>query len=291
MHTKTANVPTCKCLGRHAELLLRLKDLEAQQRPRIDVLLVFAKTGIEAWQSLIDCSVCQENDDQEALLLTAMCIRVFVRSLRTLCQSNEHNFDGGSANILPRNNIRPASSRDRNCNLTGSSTFSSKSAHVKRKSDYRHELAATGSLGTRPHHSSTSTTNARTKLGMFEITGSDRTVVGKVILSRALEQIQIVLVGLKKRAAFEQRDQRNQPPMNFEQACQLGMMNHESEAAADFAGATEAEDDEEHGNIGLLMGFFNSLEAMVLELRRDLHVDLNPALDSGGGAAYYQDSP
>ena len=285
---QTVKVPSCNCLERQAGFLLRLKELEAQQEPRIDVLLVFAKNGIESWQSLIECSICQENDDEEALLLTAMSIRVFVRSLRKLSQSKEHNFDCGPTDPLPRNDTGEISSRSNNCDPAGGGSLGTESAHDKRRTSHRHGWAATGSQGTRVYHSSTSPSSAKTKLGMFEITGSDRTVVGKVMLSRALQQIQIVLVGLKQRAGSEQRSsssssQPYQPCMDFEQVRRLGMMGDENEAAAEFLEDFEGEDDEENGHVGFVLGFLIRLEAMVLALRRDIHVELNPALDGGGG--------
>lgn len=282
-HTKTAKVPTCNCLERHAGLLLRAKDLEAQQHPRIDVLLVFAKTGIEAWQSLLDCSICQENEDEEGILLTAMSIRVFVRTLRKLTQNNEHY---GSTNTLARDDTRDTSSRGRNRNQTSGSSLSNETAHDKRNSTNPHGWAATGSQDTRDHHSSTSASGARTKLGMFEITGSDRTAVGKVMLSRTLQQIQIVLVGLKKRTGSEQRSQRYRRPMDFEQVHRLRMMGDESEAAANYLEDVESEDDEENGTVGFVLRYLKSLETMVFALRRDIHLELNPAFDGGGGTTY-----
>ena len=275
---KAAETPTCNCLERHAGLLLRIKDLEAQQQLRIDVLLLFAKSGIEAWQSLSDCSICQENDDEEALLLTAMSIRVFVRSLRKLSRSTEHNFDYGSGNPLPRNDTPETSSRGRNSNQTGVSSLSNESAHDNRNPTYGHGRAATGPQGAQPYHSSTGTSSARTKLGMFEITGNDRNVVGKVMLSRTLQHIQIVLMGLKQRAGSEQRSQRYQPRMDFEQAHHFGMMDGEN-GAEDI----ESEDDEESGDGGFVLGLLTRLEAMVLALRRSIQLELNPAFDGGGG--------
>ena len=122
---------------------------------------------------------------------------------------------------------------------------------------------------------------------MYEITGSDRTVVGKVMLSRTLQQIQTVLVGLKQRAGSEQRSQRYQHPMDFERVRRLEMMGGEDEAATEFLEDIEGEDGEESDNEGgFMLRFLNSLETLVLALRRDIHVELNPALDGGDGTTY-----
>ncbi|KAL8787345.1 MAG: hypothetical protein Q9195_007804 [Heterodermia aff. obscurata] len=273
--------PCCNCLERHAGLLLRLKELEAQQQPqpRIDVLLVFAKNGIEAWQSLIDCSTCQENEDEEALQLAAMCIRVFVRSLRRLSRSDEHNFDcyygstHSNNNTLLRNDSTNRS-RGKNANQTGGSETPHDSRQ-KTAHHHHHRRSWAAAAATDPSTTAPSSSGARTKLGMFEITGSDRAVVGKVMLSRTLQQIQIVLVGLKQRAS-----------RGFEPAHRM-LSDAAAELLEDVEDEEEEAEGEGEGNAGyFVLGFLNSLEAMVLALRRDIHQDLNPALDGGGGTAY-----
>ena len=286
---RTVNGAACNCLERHTDLLLRLKEFQAQPNPRIDVLLVFAKRGIEAWQSLISCFHCQENDDQEVLMVTAMSIRIFVRSLRRLSLSNDHNLDHESSPSAVQN-LGTSSRSNNRLQVTGND--SSGNPRGKRNSDYHCGPAVPNSQGASTYGSPANTSSAKTKLGMFEIIGNDRIVVVKVMLSRTLQQIQVVLSGLKQRATSEHRwqgspgEQRRhyRRPMDLEQVRRLGFMGKEN-GGAEFAG--EAEDEKvEEDDTGFVLGLLSGLEAMVLVLRRDLQTDLNPAIDSGA-AAYY----
>ena len=284
---RAVNGAACNCLERHADLLLRFKEFQAEPNPRIDVLLVFAKRGIEAWQSLINCFHCQEDDDQEVLMVTAMSIRIFVRSLRRLSLNNDHNLDPESSPSAVQN-LGTSSRSNNGLQVTGND--SSGNARGKRKSECHCGPAVPNSQGTSTYGSPANTSSAKTKLGMFEIIGNDRVVVVKVLLSRTLQQIQVVLSGLKQRAASERRWQgspgeqrrRYQRPMDLEQVRRLEFMSKES-GGAEFAG--EAEDEKvDEDNTGFILGLLSGLEAMVLALRQDLQTDLNPAFDSGAAA-------
>ncbi|KAL2056735.1 hypothetical protein ABVK25_003129 [Lepraria finkii] len=84
-----ASSATCNCVQNHAELLCRLKELEQRHtRPRLDVVLSSAQQALVPWKSVIECRVCQHDDNQEVLILSAMSIRTVLRSLQSLC--SEH---------------------------------------------------------------------------------------------------------------------------------------------------------------------------------------------------------
>ena len=77
---------TCNCVQNHAELLCRLKELEQRHtQPRLDVVLSSAQQALVPWKSVIECRVCQHDDNQEVLILSAMSIRTVLRSLQSLC--------------------------------------------------------------------------------------------------------------------------------------------------------------------------------------------------------------
>ena len=81
-----ASSATCNCVQNHAELLCRLKELEQRHtRPRLDVVLSSAQQALVPWKSVIECRVCQHDDNQEVLILSAMSIRTVLRSLQSLC--------------------------------------------------------------------------------------------------------------------------------------------------------------------------------------------------------------
>ena len=287
--SKPLKAANCECLERHADLLLRFKDLQAQQNPRIDVLLVFAKKGIEAWQSVITCSYCQENDNQEVLMLTAMSIRIYVRSLRRLSLDDDSDFTFDTAH----SGLQKSPSSRNSPHLPMNGAGNTRNARDQRASDYRRGPAATNSQDTSTHGSPNNTSNARTQLGMFEITGTDHKVIVKVMLSRTLQQIQIVLAGLKQRAGSEKfwqgspshQGQRYRHQLDLEQVRRMGFMSDEKEIA-EFTGDLEGNTGKDENEMSFMFGLLNDLEAMVLRLRRDLQVELNPALDSAG-APYY----
>lgn len=86
---------TCNCVQNNAELLCRLKELEQKHtRPRLDVVLSGAQQALVPWKSVIECRVCQHDDNQEVLVLSAMSIRSVLRSLHSLCL--EHYNDAVS---------------------------------------------------------------------------------------------------------------------------------------------------------------------------------------------------
>ncbi|KAK4694500.1 C6 transcription factor GliZ, partial [Lecanoromycetidae sp. Uapishka_2] len=80
------SVSTCNCVQNNAELLCRLKELEQRHvQPRLDVVLSSAQQALVPWKSVIECRVCQHDDNQEVLILSAMSIRTVLRSLKNLC--------------------------------------------------------------------------------------------------------------------------------------------------------------------------------------------------------------
>ena len=81
-----ATPSTCNCVQNNAELLCRLKELEQRHsQPRLDVVLSSAQQALVPWKSVIECRVCQHDDNQEVLILSAMSIRTVLRSLKNLC--------------------------------------------------------------------------------------------------------------------------------------------------------------------------------------------------------------
>lgn len=81
-----ASPSTCDCVQNNAELLCRLKELEQRHsQPRLDVVLSSAQQALVPWKSVVECRVCQHDDNQEVLILSAMSIRTVLRSLKNLC--------------------------------------------------------------------------------------------------------------------------------------------------------------------------------------------------------------
>ncbi len=66
----------CSCVQNHAELVFSLKDLEQRHtRPRLDVVLSTAQRALVHWKDVIECRVCQQDDNEEVLMLS--CKRSF----------------------------------------------------------------------------------------------------------------------------------------------------------------------------------------------------------------------
>ncbi|KUJ11560.1 uncharacterized protein LY89DRAFT_227318 [Mollisia scopiformis] len=99
----SSNSSKCSCLNHHAKLLVRLKTLwQATTPPPIDVVLDGVKQVLEPWKQFIQCHICQPDEDQEALLLSAMSFRVVLRLLQRVCnRSTEFDafFDDGTAGL------------------------------------------------------------------------------------------------------------------------------------------------------------------------------------------------
>ena len=88
-----ASTGTCNCVQNHAELLCRLKDLEQRHSiPRLDVVLSGAQQALIPWKEVIECGICQNDDNQEVLVLSGMSIRTILRALSPLCTEYYNNF-------------------------------------------------------------------------------------------------------------------------------------------------------------------------------------------------------
>ena len=84
-NSSLSSAATCNCISNHAELLTRLKDLEQRHaQPRLDVVLSGAQQALIPFKEVIDCRICQHDDNQEVLILSAMSIRTLLRSLQAL---------------------------------------------------------------------------------------------------------------------------------------------------------------------------------------------------------------
>ena len=94
-----ASMATCNCVQNHAELLCRLKDLEQRHTmPRLDVVLSAAQQALVPWKEVIECRVCQNDDNQEVLVLSGMSIRTILRALSPLCVDYyNHSISSGEA--------------------------------------------------------------------------------------------------------------------------------------------------------------------------------------------------
>ena len=88
-----SSMATCNCVQNHAELLCRLKDLEQRHTmPRLDIVLSAAQQALVPWKEVIECRVCQNDDNQEVLVLSGMSIRTILRALSPLCIEYYNNF-------------------------------------------------------------------------------------------------------------------------------------------------------------------------------------------------------
>ena len=145
---------TCNCLQHHAELLCRLKELQQRHgQPRIDIVLSGAQQALVPWKSVIECRICQHEDNQEVLLLSAMSIRTVLRSLQSLCLSNSSAGVSNSDFVSGKSRAQAA---DR-CESLKSS------------------------------------------IGIYEITGEERTAVTDLLISRTLDKIKYTLSCFKER--------------------------------------------------------------------------------------------
>ncbi len=88
-----ASMGTCNCVQNHAELLCRLRDLEQRHTmPRLDVVLSAAQEALVPWKEVIECHVCQNDDNQEVLVLSGMSIRTILRAISPLCVDYYNSF-------------------------------------------------------------------------------------------------------------------------------------------------------------------------------------------------------
>ena len=94
--TSSSSITTmasCNCVQNHAELLCRFKDLEQRNTmPRLDVVLSAAQQALVPWKEVIECHLCQNDDNQEVLVLSGMSIRTILRALSPLCVDYYNNF-------------------------------------------------------------------------------------------------------------------------------------------------------------------------------------------------------
>ncbi|MCJ1450249.1 hypothetical protein MMC28_000578 [Mycoblastus sanguinarius] len=145
---------SCNCLQHHAELLCRLKDLQQRHsQPRIDVVLSGAQQALVPWKSVIECRICQHEDNQEVLLLSAMSIRTVLRSLQSLCLDNSTAALAGADYSAVGRTRSPVSGND----------------------------------------------TLKSSIGIYEITGEERTAVTDLLISRTLDKIKYTLACFKER--------------------------------------------------------------------------------------------
>lgn len=89
----------CNCVQNHAVLLHSLRDLEQRHTtPRLDAVLSAAQQALVPWKDVIECRVCQHDENQEVLMLSAMTIRTVLGAMSSLCTDYYSNFvPGGEA--------------------------------------------------------------------------------------------------------------------------------------------------------------------------------------------------
>ncbi len=88
--------PSCDCLEVHINLLYRLRQLEKDSSApsTFDAVMISAQEALTPWKHLIECKVCEQDDDQGVLLLSAMSIRSILRRLQRLCAENGWSHEG-----------------------------------------------------------------------------------------------------------------------------------------------------------------------------------------------------
>ncbi|EED16355.1 C6 finger domain protein GliZ-like, putative [Talaromyces stipitatus ATCC 10500] len=90
---------TCSCLQDHADLLCRLGELENSNGSlSVDVTLMCVQQALVPWKQLSQCKICNNDDDQGVLILSAMTIRAVLRRLQRLCAAIVLSNDDPSHN-------------------------------------------------------------------------------------------------------------------------------------------------------------------------------------------------
>lgn len=161
---------TCSCLQQNADLLCRLKSLkERHVTPPLDVLLVGADQALASWKSLLQCRNCQQNEDQEVLLLSVLSVRVLLRSLQNLFLGGEERNGSGGELLMSSNHDTEVTASL--CRTTGME---------KRDS-------------------------VRSTIGVYEVTGVERMLFTDLLISRTLGKIKVVLRCLQERSESARR--------------------------------------------------------------------------------------
>lgn len=84
--TSIPQTNACNCVKDHADLLCRLGELENSNGSlAVDVILMCVQQALGPWKQLSQCKICENDDDQGVLILSAMTIRAVLRRLQRLC--------------------------------------------------------------------------------------------------------------------------------------------------------------------------------------------------------------
>ncbi|CZR51451.1 uncharacterized protein PAC_01327 [Phialocephala subalpina] len=176
----------CSCLQHHAKLLCRLKTLwQASTPPPIDVILDGVKQVLEPWKQFIQCHICQLDEDQEALLLSAMSFRAVLRLLERVCNR--------SALDTMFNDLQIKSQQLQAWNM---------------------------SMGN----------NMGLRVGNYDITGDEQSLVLDLLVSQTLGKIQFALECLKERSTSRTQRTPPLPSGNFD----IQMSEREGTPDADY---------------------------------------------------------
>ena len=153
---------SCHCLEHHADLLCRLKELEQKHIiPRIDVVLVSAQQALVPWKNVIECRICRNDDNQEVLLLSAMSIRSVLRRLQCLLMESRGQMPLSGAS-------------------SPGAAFSQRASPIITNGNCHND-------------------DIKSTIGIYEITGEERTAVTDLLVSRTLDRIRYTLMRFKER--------------------------------------------------------------------------------------------
>src|SRR6185437_12076179 len=116
----------------------------------------------EPWKQFIQCHICQPDEDQEALLLSAMSFRVVLRLLQRVC--------------------------NRNCEPDNSNFFDD----LPTEPSQQHQQSWNMPIPPMP--------NMGLRVGNYDITGDEQNLVLDLLVSQTLGKIQFALECLKERS-------------------------------------------------------------------------------------------
>lgn len=76
-----AGLTMCRCLERHAVLIIRLNELIKSDLLPLDAVLNGVQEGLSFWHEFMECAICKADQDHETIALCAMTMRAVLRLL------------------------------------------------------------------------------------------------------------------------------------------------------------------------------------------------------------------
>lgn len=165
----------CDCLQHHADLLCRLGQLK-KSNDSLDIALMFVQQAMVPWKCLSQCTVCERDDDQGTLILSAMTIRAVLHLLQRAC-----------ADLIE------SSSSDGPSDSNGSGSSSSSPGPFDQLSE-----------------------NSRLMMGRYEATVEEQSLVSYILILQALSKIRSAIVSLKSKLDKTSRHQHGDTNTNTE---------------------------------------------------------------------------